>query len=199
MESPSQPSVPSKEPDYVAMNYRYSSAWNEVNARIAQRQNAINIYVTLSTAIIAVLFTSTGRVPTTPEDLRVDPRIFSLLIPVVSLVFGFLNFKHDRTIAILRSFLADCESIGPKSGLLTYNISTRFKPHADKTRKYHDFACMVLIFSFNAIGLLVTHEAFPTVFGWSGYPVFVYILVGLFSMWLIHIGPRSQTRTRDAI
>lgn len=88
----------------VPLYYRYTSAWNEVNARIGQRQNALNIYVTLCSAIIAILFTAKGEPP-------MDPRLFGMLIPVASFVFGFLNFKHDRTIEILRSFLTKCETI----------------------------------------------------------------------------------------
>ena len=37
----------------VALNYRYFGCWNEVNARIAQRQNAVTVYVTLSSGLLA--------------------------------------------------------------------------------------------------------------------------------------------------
>ncbi len=39
----------------VALNYRYFGSWNEVNARIAQRQNAVTVFVTLSIAILTIL------------------------------------------------------------------------------------------------------------------------------------------------
>jgi hypothetical protein len=99
----------------VGMNYRYTSAWNEVNARIAKRQNAVTIFVSLSTAIITVLVTSARW------DTPINTNIFSLLLPVVSLAFGLLNYKRDMTIALLRDFLADCETFTQESYALQLN------------------------------------------------------------------------------
>lgn len=140
----------------VPLYYRYTSAWNEVNARIGQRQNALNIYVTLCSAIIAILFTAKGKPP-------MDPRLFGMLIPVASFVFGFLNFKHDRTIGILRSFLTKCEKISypDDERLIGYNSSIEFRRQADKTRNFHDFAAVVLILVFHTIGLVATHNIHP--------------------------------------
>jgi hypothetical protein len=92
----------------VGLNYRYSSIWNEVNARIAQRQNALSMFVSLAAGIISVLFISAGTVAVDQEQMvRFDPYFFSVLLPIISVVFGFLNYKHDMTISLLRSFLSE--------------------------------------------------------------------------------------------
>ena len=168
----------------VSMNYRYASAWNEVNTRIAQRQNAVTIFVSLSTAIITVLITSARA------DTLINPNVFSLLLPAVSIVFGLLNYKHDMTIALLRDFLADCERSSPigdeKLALIGYNnISEKYRPHADAARKFHDISCAILIVIFNGLGFIVAHLAFPELFHWQSYPLLFYFVSGVISLCLV--------------
>lgn len=167
----------------VGLNYRYASAWNEVNSRIAQRQNTVTIYVTLSTAIITFFLTG----PSSGE--AINRNLFSLFIPVVSLVFGFLNYKHDKTIALLRSFLAECEKV-PYSGakLVGYNSDTTYKDEANKFRNYHDLACTLLIVLYNIVGFYAAFHAFPDAFSITRWPIFFYIGSAIFSSWLVLSG-----------
>lgn len=165
--------------DTVGLNYRYASAWNEVNARIAQRQHAVTIYVTLMTAILTVMIASARSAS------PIDPNIFSLLIPVISFVFGALNHKHDKTIALLRHFLEVCERKGAGLDLPGYNSDSRFRAHADSARKFHDFSCGVLVVLFNALGLLIAVRAYPDVLRPTGWPIAVYVVGTLLSIALV--------------
>ena len=44
--------------DYVSANYRYIAAYNEVNARIAQRQQALSVCIALIVGLVAALVAS---------------------------------------------------------------------------------------------------------------------------------------------
>jgi hypothetical protein len=165
----------------VGMNWRYSSAWNEVNARIAQRQNAVAIFVSLATAIVAVLFTSARSQP----GLQLDPNTFSVLMPVISLVFGALNYKHDKTIALLRTYLAECEDMHPELKLHGYNNCKRFMSIANETRRWHDISCAVLITVFNGLSLWVAYRSFPDAFRLTGLLLTAYVVGWLGSLGLV--------------
>ncbi len=62
----------------VDANYRFIAASNELNARIAQRQQALSLYITLV-----------------------------LGFPVASLCLVFLNYKTERALTNLRSYNTD--------------------------------------------------------------------------------------------
>lgn len=159
----------------VGLNYRYASAWNEVNTRIAQRQNAVTIFVTLATVIVTVIHAA----PRMGTEL--DPNVFSLLIPVVSLVFGLLHYKHDKTIALLREFLATCErhhlKQHPELSLPGYNSDECYRKYAGDARSFHDYSSAALIVIFNILGGYVAYHAYPEVLRFSGWP-FVFYLIG---------------------
>ncbi len=76
-------------------------------------------------------------------------------MPVISVLFGFLNLKHDRTIAVLRAFMADCEKLGAAQSLDLpgYNSDNHYRKHADTYRNFHDYAAVMLICIFNGICL----------------------------------------------
>lgn len=163
----------------VWMNYRYSAAWQEVCTRIAQRQNALNIFVTLATGIVTILLAS----PSTGTTL--NPNLFSMLLPLVSLAFGMLNYKHDRTIALLRAYLTECELYLNGDALPGYNSSQHYKQHAEFTRRFHDYSCGFLLLFFNIFGFYSAHKAYPAVFTITGWPVFLYFALVLVSFWLV--------------
>lgn len=146
----------------VQLSYRYRAAWGEIGTRIAQRQNALQIYVTLATGILAVIFT--GR-PLQLDNAghKINPNVFFFLLPIVSLTFAFLNFKHERTIAILRQFLTACETVNNSHSnpLPNYHGDEKYYKSAKRVRNWHDYASILLIIVFNAIGGWVASEAFP--------------------------------------
>jgi hypothetical protein len=179
--SPASQTTPISNPniDTVSLNYRYSSAWNEVNTRIAQRQSALTIFVTLLTAILTVMATlATSKTP-------LDPNVFSLLIPVLSLIFGALNYKHDKTIALLRFFLSECENKGLGKDMPSYNSDPRFRTPADATRNFHDYSCAGIIILFNILGILTAIRAYPDTFQFTGWPLLAYILGIIISVGLV--------------
>lgn len=177
----------------VSLNYRYVSAWNEVNSRIAQRQNAVTIFVTLSSIIVTVLLSGNHPVGSSSNQLNtfalLDPALFSLLLPVISIVFGFLNYKHDKTIALLRYFLSECEALTSKNypaiQVIDYNSSDYFRKYADSARRFHDYSCLALIVIFNVLGVLVIEKAYPSAFEWTGWPIFAYCSMAIFSIFLV--------------
>lgn len=180
----------------VWMNYRYAGAWQEVSTRITQRQNALNIFVTLSIGIVTILLASPGA------STSLDPNLFSMLLPLVSLAFGLLNYKHDKTIALLRAYLAECEMC--KDGVTElpgYNSSPLYRQHAESTRRLHDVSCAFLLVFFNIVGYFAAHRAYPEAFKVTGWPVFVYFVCVLLSIWLVlraAVRPHRFTKTPTA-
>ena len=174
----------------VALNYRYFGCWNEVNARIAQRQNAVTVYVSLSIAILTILASAPlkAHAPANAElgnEFPLNPNILSLLMPLISLLFGFLNFKHDRTIAVLRAFMSDCEKLGSSQGLPGYNSDNYYRQQADKYRNFHDYAAVMLIVMFNIICLAVGVNSFPGFLDLAKWPIIAYF--GIFGASLVFV------------
>lgn len=166
----------------VSLNYRYVAAWSEVNARIGLRQNALTIYVTLSAAIITIL-------ATVPSDrFPIPTAAFALFLPLFSLFFGLLNYKHDMTIALLREYLRQCELKGygeDQEFLPGYNSHSGFKAHAEKYRGLHDWAATLLILMFNILGAVVAYQSLGEVMPWHGWPVLGYVGAAAWSMFLV--------------
>lgn len=189
MNAASNTATPSTSPsaaiDVVSMNYRYAGAWHEVNARIAQRQNALNIYVSLGSGIVGILFAA-GRSATAGATRQTD---FVWLLPVISVAFAFLNFKHDVTIALLRRFMAECErhnlDAHPELSLVGYNSSPFYMARADGARKFHDLSSAALVLLFNVIGAIVAFSSSGRSMTSSAPLIAVYFGVTLFAMWLV--------------
>ena len=168
------------------MNYRYAGAWHEVNARIAQRQNALNIYVSLASGIVGILFAASHA---SEGRLSNNTPTFVWLLPVISVAFAFLNYKHDVTIALLRRFMAECEQLNldrhPELILMGYNSSDFYMTLADGARKFHDVSSAALILLFNVIGAVVAYTSAPDNFAHSAWAMVIYFGVALFAMWLV--------------
>jgi hypothetical protein len=77
---------------YVDANYRFIAASQEVNARIAQRQQALLLYTTLVVSLLAALVAlqSGGQNNGLPVEW------LALGFPVASVCLAFLNFKTER-------------------------------------------------------------------------------------------------------
>ena len=167
--------------DTLALNYRYMGAWNEVSTRIGLRQNAVTMYVTLSSAILTIL-ASAPRI-----GLPIDIYTFSLLVPGISLFLGLLNFKHDKTIALLREFMRECERSGSakRLNLVGYNSNPHYRKFAVKYRNLHDVSAALLILIFNGIGLFVAYNVYPSVSDITRWPIVVYVAVTFLSIYLV--------------
>jgi len=177
--------------DYVSLDARYKAIWSEINVRISQRQNALQIYVTLSAAILGILFA--GHDPSKTHIIK--PEHFVLLIPAFSLQFAWLNSKHELTIKILRRYLKEIEIINNKDACsVNYHDDNGSITIASIVRRKHDHACALIIFVFNALGVAVSLDddlfslnakllSFDTV------ALVLYLIVAAFSIVSVWKGP----------
>ena len=137
--------------DYVLANFRYLSAYNELVARIGQRQHTLALFVAIFTGLISALFFSR-------DIFRTDQHSIVWLMsgfPFATLVLTFLNYKYESLIGILRRYLADLERVQDAHlALPSYNCDPAYIWRANQARHFHDLACAVLILAYNiaAIG-----------------------------------------------
>ena len=142
----------------VDANYRFIAANQEVNARIAQRQQALTLYVTLTVSLLAALVAlkpgeGGGKLPI---------EWLVLGFPVASTCLAFLNYKAERSITNLRHFLSALERLGnAHESLPSYNTDPKWAMGANKARRFQDFAAAVLVAGGNAIGLGAVIKIYP--------------------------------------
>ncbi|TDR31368.1 hypothetical protein [Hydromonas duriensis] len=143
---------------FVDANYRFIAAYQEVNARIVQRQQALALYVTLVVSLLAALValrTSAGSESTPVEWLMLG-------FPLASFCLALLNYKAERAITNLRTFLAMMEQLdNAHLTLPSYNTEPRWSMGANKARRFHDLATAVLAAGGNAIGLGAAWRIYP--------------------------------------
>lgn len=180
----------------VNLNFRYIAAWNEVSARIAQRQNAITIYATGSGLFLTILAGAT-----VPESVdRTVVSLFSLLLPILSLCFAFLNYKHNETITLLREFLAECEQKGDAIPLKLPNYNSGdYRVRADQYRRWHDFSAALLIVLFNVLGLYFGYLISSSVLDLQKLPVVLYFVLWFWALVQIARRPRWAWRILQAL
>ena len=142
----------------VDANYRFIAAYQEVNARIVQRHQALTLYVTLTASLLAGLFAlHPGEAS---RQLPVEWLVFAF--PVTTLCLAFLNYKTERAITNLRSFLATLERLGDAHRELpSYNTDPRWASGVNKVRRFHDYAAAVLASGANGIGIGVVLRLYP--------------------------------------
>jgi hypothetical protein len=157
----------------VDANYRFIAAYQEVNARIVQRQQGLALYVTLVVSLLAALVALRPPVGGTPP---VEWLILGF--PVASVFLALLNYKSERTITNLRSFLSHLEQIGDAHRILpSYNTEPRWATTANKARRFQDVATTILAAGINTIGLGAAWKIYPQYL--SGSMEFVYAGIGL--------------------
>jgi hypothetical protein len=145
-------------PSIVDANTRFMAGYHEVNARIVQRQHALALYVTLLVGLLAALVAlrSTAAAHAAPVEWLV------LGFPAVALCFAFLNYKAERALTNLRTFLAALERLGDADKVLpSYNADPRWSQDANKARRFHDYAAAVLVGGGNIVGLGAARAIYP--------------------------------------
>lgn len=143
---------------FVDANYRFIAAYQEVNARIAQRQQALALYVSLTVSLLAAL------VALKPGQGRGELPIEWLVLgfPVASTCLAFLNYKAERAITNLRRFLSTMEQLNnAHEELPSYNTDPQWALGANKARHFHDFAAAVLVLGGNGIGIGAVLKIYP--------------------------------------
>lgn len=140
----------------VDANYRFIAAAQEANARIAQRQQSISLYVTIVLSLLAAIVAlGNGHAGGAPE-------VAWLLLgfPLASLCLVFLNYRSEVALANLRRFLSELEQLdGAHERLPSFNTDARWTLAANKARKFHDIASAVLAAGAHAIGIAVASSA----------------------------------------
>lgn len=165
--------------DRVSANYRYIAAYNEVNARIAQRQHALSLYITLIVGLIAALVAS-KRIEG-QDSLPIEWLVYGF--PVASACLVLLNYKYERTLTNLRQYLSELERLNNiNRDLPSYNTETRWAVGANKARRYHDFACAVLVAACNSIALGIFYQIYPDHFKLNSLVIWVTGIVALVSV-----------------
>lgn len=194
--------------DKVALNYRYTATYNELTTRIAQRQQAMHLYVVVVAVIVAALANpraelkalpqvpdevashrpselpqevlgTRGPEPLDDEDALPVGRLF-LGIPIVSICFAFLTLKHELMIGNLRQYLGRLERKGtPAEALVSYNADEKWRRPALMWRRLHDFAAGLLVLTSNAFAFYVMRQAYPGEFTVGDTLFFVTLVVSL--------------------
>jgi hypothetical protein len=142
----------------VDANYRFIAAYQEVNVRIVQRQQALALYVTMVVSLLAAMLAlkSTTGVQEIPVEWLL------LGFPVASLCLALLNYKAERAISNLRAFLSTLEQLGDAHLVLpSYNTEARWAAGANHARRFHDWATTVLAVGGNALGFGAAWQIYP--------------------------------------
>ena len=158
--------------DYVLTNFRYLSAYNELVARISQRQQTLTLFVAIFTGLVSALIA-------TREIFKINQvSIVWLMVgfPFASIALTMLNYKYESLISILREYLSDLERV--KDAHLhfpSYNCDSRYLTRANRARHFHDLTCALLILAYNlvAIGIYNVIQQPPTQSG-----LFVQVGIG---------------------
>ncbi len=150
-------------PEHVSANYRYISTYNEVNARIAQRQQALNIFITLFIGLLAALVGIHGFYGEAPYV-----EWLLLGFPVASTSLTLLNFKNERLITNLRRYLSELEQLSSAEPVLpAYNTDRKWITEASRARRFYDYACAILIAASTCVAIGAFDVIFPARFSTS--------------------------------
>ena len=142
----------------VDANYRYIAASQEINTRIAQRQQALGLYVTLNVGLLATL------VALKPGNGNGELPVEWLVLgfPVASICLVLLNYKAERAITNLRHFLSELEQLdNAHERLPSYNTDPRWAKAANEARRFHVFAAAILVAGANLVGLGAVAKIYP--------------------------------------
>jgi hypothetical protein len=164
------------ENEYVTANYRYISAYNELNARTSQRQQGLTIFISFFVGLLAALIASHSATALNTAHIE----WILLGFPVASASFAFLNYKYELIITNIRAYLSKIEHLGDAHlSLPSYNSDLEWVANSDRARRFHDYACAVLILACNSIGLSAFYVLYPERFALSGWVIAVVVCVAL--------------------
>ena len=179
----------------VDANYRFIAAYQEVNARVSQRQQALNLYVSLVVSLLAALV---ALQPASGTGASLPAEWLVLGFPVATLSLALLNFKAERAITNLRRFLAELERFdGAHLALPSYNSDPRWITSANAARRFHDHAATLLATGGLSIGWGAACSIYPERV--LGAPVLLAggVLLGVASLLLLVITPRFHYRPTE--
>lgn len=179
---------------YVDANYRFIAAYQEVNARIAQRQQALLLYTTLVVSLLAALV----ALQSGSQQSGLPVEWLSLGFPVASICLAFLNFKTERAITHLRQFLSSLEQLqNAHEALPSYNTDPHWAQGANRVRIFQDWAAAVLVCGGNGLGLGAIFSIYAERV--AQHPIIPWLTVGLtiISVAALLLIPRWSYRSLD--
>lgn len=178
----------------VDANYRFIAAYQEVNTRVAQRQQALALYVSLVVSLLAALVAlrpGAGGAALPAEWL-------ALGFPVATLSFALLNYKAERAITNLRRFLAQLEQLEDAHlEVPSYNSDPRWVAGANRARRFHDHAATLLAAGGLAIGWGATYSIYPERLLHAPVLLGAGGALGLASLLLLVLTPRFHYRPAE--
>lgn len=162
------------ENDYASVNYRYIAASNELNARTSQRQQALTIFISFFIGLLAALIAAHNA----SKDSTAHIEWILLGFPVASASFAFLNFKYELIITNLREYLSELEQLGNAHlSIPSYNTTAKWVIKSNRGRRFHDYACAILIVACNSIGVSAFYVLFPERFNASHWVLLIVFLI----------------------
>lgn len=172
---------------FVDANYRFIAAGQEVNARIQQRQQALALYATLVVSLLAALV----ALKSNDHQTQVPIEWLVLGFPVASLCFAFLNYKAERAITNLRRFMSALEQLNHASDILpSYNTHPEWAQGANRARKFHDYASVMLVAGGNLTGLGAVLSIYPDRIAEQPFTLVVSSILAAISILLLLLNPR---------
>ncbi|OWY31292.1 hypothetical protein [Herbaspirillum robiniae] len=171
----------------VNANYRFVGAYQEVNTRIAQRQQALTIYVSMILSLLAALValkpgTADGALPI---------QWLVLGFPVASVFLALMSYKAEMAIANLRRFLCALERLGNENGALpSYNAHPAWAINANRARQMQDYAAALLALAGNGVGLVAAVKIYPVQFGENPLAVWIAAVIAVASIGFLLWIPR---------
>lgn len=177
---------------FVDANYRFIAAYQEVNARIAQRQQALVLYVTLVVSLLAAL----AALQSASRPVQFPAEWLAVGFPVASICLAFLNVKTERAITHLRRFLASLERLNnANESLPSYNSDPRWAQGANSARRFHDWAGAVLVLGRNGMGLGGVIYLYPERLSVNPYIIYFSIFLTAASVLILLFMPRWSYRS----
>lgn len=179
----------------VDANYRFMAAYQEVNTRIAQRQQALSLYATLILSLLAALV---ALKPSNGGGVPVEWLLPGF--PAASFCLAFLNYKGERAISNLRSFLSTLEQLNnAHEHLPSYNTHPKWAQGANKARRFHDFTALVLVIAGNGIGLGAAIHIYPDRVAEAPAVIWGSVFVAIISVVVLLLVPRWSYTPSEGI
>jgi hypothetical protein len=182
--------------EYVTSNYRYISAYNELNARTSQRQQALTIFISFFVGLLAALIASHSA--SGLDNAHIEWILLGF--PVASASFAFLNYKYELIIANIRAYLAQLEQLNNAHlSLPSYNSDIEWMINSAHARRFHDYACAILILACNSIGLSAFYVLYPVRFGLSSWVIWVVVIVAVLTAFMHWMLPKFGVGKRKRV
>ena len=160
-------------------------------ARVALYTLLATVLTTLVVSLLAAL------VALRPAPGNPTPPVEWLILgfPVASMCLALLNYKAERAITNLRTFLAKLEKLEDAHlSLPSYNTEPQWSSGANKARRFHDLATTLLAAGGNAIGLGAAWKIYPQRLVEASGLFYASIALALVSLVVVFITPQWSYR-----